>query len=612
MKRLFALGAMLAAVALVGVSSGQEKRYSELVGPVSVGEVKAKTSLEVPFLTWGGDVSFFQANGGLTTQKGTTYDKLGLNLKFVKGDDFQEQVRRYITGETPFLRGTTHMIGLASEVCGSDPRTQPVVLVQLTWSAGDHIVSRKDIKTLNDLKRDGKKVKIAVQQGGPHVGLLYDVLSAALVKREDVEIVFTQDLTGPKGQAEAFRKDPSIDACCVITPDMLGLTGGLTSKGSGAEGTVKDAHVLVSTQTMSRSIADVLCVRKDWYEKNKETCEKIVAGYLKGCVDVVALRKGFTEGSKLSPEYKTVLQMAQNIFGKDVLPTLEVDAHGLLLDATFVGLTGNVSFFEDKGNLSGFEPKMKAALDLATSWGYAKNRYGFQQPGLNYKKIAELAGIKYETPKLSGRVVAEGTNLFPDSQLDERTILSFVIQFKANQEDFSLDTYGVDFDRATKTASTFGNAVVVIRGHSDPTKTLVDLLKAGMDKGIIARDGTPGAYSYKLNGKLLDLSRTADLVSLVKEGAFDGSSAASPRETMQAALNLSLARAESVKKALTTYANDKKVNLDVTQVVPTGAGISQPIVARPKNVADAEKNMRVEFRIVRVDAESLKASDFDY
>jgi len=612
MKRVFALGMILAAAVLIGVSSGQEKRYSELVGPVTVGEVKNKTPLEVPYLTWGGDVGGFHANGGLTTTKGSTYEKLGLNIKFVKGDDFQEQVRRYVTGETPFLRGTTHQIGLASEVCGSDPRTQPVVLFQLTWSAGDHIVSRKEIKTLNDLKREGKKVKIAVQQGGPHVGLLYDVLSAALVKRDDVEIVFTQDLTGAKGPAELFRKDASIDACCVITPDMIGLTGGLTSKGTGAEGTVKDCQVLVSTQTMSRSIADVLCVRKDWYEKNKETCEKLTAGYMKGSVDVVALRKTFTEGSKLSADYKSLLQMSQNIFGKDVLPTLEVDAHGLLLDATFVGLTGNISFFEDKGNLSGFEPKMKAALDLATSWGYAKNRYGFLAPGLDYKKVAELAGIKYEAPKMTGRVVAEGTNLFPDSQLDERTILSFVIQFKANQEDFSVDTYGADFDRALKTASTFGNAVVVIRGHSDPTKTLVDLLKAGMDKGIITREGAPGSYTYKLNGKPLDLSRTSDLVTLIKEGSFDGASTGSPRETMQAALNLSLARAESVKKALTGYAKDKKVNLDVTQVIPTGAGISQPIVARPKNVADAEKNMRVEFRIVRVDAESLKASDFDY
>ena len=51
-------------------------------------------------------------------------------------------------------------------------------------------------------------------------------------------IVWTKDLTGPDGAAEAFRKDSSIDACCVITPDLFGLTGGFDSVGSGAEGTV--------------------------------------------------------------------------------------------------------------------------------------------------------------------------------------------------------------------------------------------------------------------------------------------------------------------------------------------------------------------------------------
>ena len=67
------------------------------------------------------------------------------------------------------------MIGQASEVVGSDPRTKSVIVLQLSWSAGDHIVAREGIRSLNDLK--GKK--IACQQGGPHVGLLFDSLAAA-------------------------------------------------------------------------------------------------------------------------------------------------------------------------------------------------------------------------------------------------------------------------------------------------------------------------------------------------------------------------------------------------------------------------------------------------
>ncbi len=56
---------------------------------------------------------------------------------------------------------------------------------------------------------------------------------------------------------------------------MLGLTGGFDQKGSGAEGTVEGAHVVNSTQQMSRSIADVYAVRKDWYDANKDTVQKL-------------------------------------------------------------------------------------------------------------------------------------------------------------------------------------------------------------------------------------------------------------------------------------------------------------------------------------------------
>ncbi len=590
-----------------------EQKFADLVGNPQVGKVKNVQPLEVPYLTWGGDEGFFYANGGETTQKGSIYSNEGLNLKFVKGDDFVEQTKRYIKGETPFIRGTMAQMGMASEICGKNPETTPVVILQLTWSAGDYIVSRGNLKSLNDLKREGRKVKIALQQGGPHPGLVHEVLEAVQLTKKDVEIVFVQDLTGPKGPADAFRKDESIDACCVITPDMMGLTGGLTNTGNGAEGTVKGAKVLVSTQTMSRSIADVLCVRKDWYDNNKATCEKIVGGYLKACVTLVEQRKEFEKTKKLNVAYRATLSQMQKIFGKDVLPTLEVDAHGMLMDATFVGLDGNVSFFEDKGNLSNFDRKQKAALDMAVQWGYTKDRNSMYTSGMDYQRVAKIAGLKYTAPHaVTGRVVAESTDLFPDSELDTRTILSFVINFKVNQNDFSVEQYGPDFDRAVKTASTFGNAVILVRGHSDPTKTLVELIKAGMDKGVITREGQKGNYSYKLNGQPLNLSQTKNIEALVKGGSFDGSKEGNPRETMEAALNLSASRAEAVKKTLGEYAKSKNFNLDMSQIRPVGVGISQPVVPCPKNLQDAERNMRVEFRIVRVDAESIKPNDFDY
>jgi hypothetical protein len=83
---------------------------------------------------WGGDYRF-AANGGLTTKAGTIFQKQGLNVKLLPGDDFVQQVRDYRAGKTPFLRGTFHDRP-GSEVIGSDPRTKGVVILQMTWSAG--------------------------------------------------------------------------------------------------------------------------------------------------------------------------------------------------------------------------------------------------------------------------------------------------------------------------------------------------------------------------------------------------------------------------------------------------------------------------------------------
>lgn len=591
------------------LKSGAQQNFAELVGPVTVAPVAKSDVLQVPFITWGGDVATFHANGGLTTQPGTIFGKEKLSLKLTPGDDFIGQVKDYLGGKTPFLRGTFRMLGQASEVLGQDPRTKPVIVMQLSWSAGDHIIARESIKTLNDLK--GKR--IACQQGGPHVGLLYDSLSAAQLTKDDVTIVWTKDLTGPEGAAEAFRNDATIDACCVITPDMFGLTGGFDSIGSGAEGTVKGAHIINSTQQMSRSIADVYAVRKDWFDANKDTVKKFVAGYLKGAEDVVALRKEYETSQQMSPTYRKLLTQSQQIFGQDVIPSIEVDGHGLLLDCTFVGLPGQIAFFNDKGNLNGFDAKVKSALDMATSWGYATQRLGFEPPGFDYQEIAKLAGVTYVEPQMTERFAdaAESMDQFFGANLDSNTIVSFTISFEPNQNEFSADRYGAEFARALQAASTFGNARVVIRGHSDPTKTLVDMLKSGMQKGIIKQTGTAGNYKYFLNGQPLELEQVPALQALIEQGVFSGSSP-DPAVTMQAALNLSKKRAESVRDALAAFATSQGTRMDPSQMTPVGAGIGDPVIAKPANLNEAKQNMRVEFRIVKVEAEAIQSSDFDF
>ena len=604
---------MLAAGILwVGRAQAAEPPFSTLVGNVPVGEVTQTAPLQVPYITWGGDVATFYANGGVTTKPGSIFQTQGLNLKLAAGDNFVQQVRDYLSGKTPFLRGTFHMVGLASEVISEDPRTKGVCVLQMTWSVGDHMVARSEIKTVSDLK--GKT--IVLQQSGPHVGMLDDILKTAQLTWNDITVVWAKDLSGtPESPSEIFRTRKDVAACFAITPDMMGLTGGIQNVGSGAEGTVKGARVLVSTAELSRSIADVYVCRKDYYDAHKDEIAKFVAGYLKACEEVVDLKKAYE--SKGSPKYVELLKLTQSIYGPKIIPSPEVDAHGLICDCVFVGYPGNVAFFTGKNNPNGFEAFQKSALDLATSRGYAKNRTGVLPSGLDYES-ALFKGYLAKTDASKGdrfrpeAVAKEIEELSAGGSLDERTIVSFTINFEPNQTSFSAEQYGAEYQRVVDLTNKYGNAVIAVRGHADPTKTLLELVKSGISKGIIKQSGSQGSYSYSLNGKPLDLTRTAELVKLIESGAFDGVQDHNARETMQAALNLSLKRAEAVRDSVIEYAKTKGVQFDKTQIQPAGVGIREPFIAKPVSIAEASQNMRVEFRLMRVTAEAAIKSDFDF
>jgi len=600
-------GAAAALLMFAGGAIHAQEPFKDLVGPVQVGAVKKSDALEVPYITWGGDVATFHANGGKTTAPGTLFAGHGLKLNLVAGDDFVEQVRRYVKGDTPFLRGTFNMIGLASEVLGENPQTKPVIFLQMTWSAGDHLVSREGLKQTNDLK--GKKV--VLQKGGPHVGMLHDILRLASLKWSDITVVWTDQLTGEGGPADMFRKDASIDACLVISPDMEGLTGGLESVGTGAEGTVKGAHVLDSTAYLSESIADVYACRKDFFDANKAMIEKFTAGYLKACEEIVLMKRDYDEKGS-SADYMKVLQLTQDIYGKELIPTLEIDAHGLISDCTYVLLPGNVKFFTQENNLTGFESKQKQALDLAVGEGYAAVRTGFFAPGFDYGGLATLGKLAAKATTRSERFGEIDVDVDIDpANVDPRTILSFTINFEPNQPSFPPEVYGSDFQKAIEAAALYGNAVLSIRGHADPSLTLGDVVRAGMKKGIITRSGGPGRWKYFLNRRPLDLEATDQIVKLLESGALDGADP-NPRQTMQAALNLSLARAKSVADEIVKYAEAQNIQFDRSQLKPVGVGIADPLIAKPRSIEDAKVNMRVEFRILKLPAETTTASDFDF
>jgi ABC-type taurine transport system substrate-binding protein len=523
-----------------------------------VGNVGGGT-VRVPMITWGADVATIHANGNsASTASNSLFDQLGLDIQLVREDSFPRQIDAYVRGDSPYLRGTMGMINLASEVLARDPRTRPVVIYQLSWSeGGDALVVNDRIKQAGDLR--GKR--IAIQAYGPHVGYLSKVLNDAGLGLTDVTIRWLPDLTATDSSPMAALQAGDVDAAFVVLPDALALTSGGTV-GTGAEDSVSGARILLSTRTANRIIADVYAVRSDYLEANRSQVQSFVHGLMQAEEAVADLFASKGSG------YRPTLTAAAEMLFDSAQATSDVE--GLYADANLVGFAGNVDFFASSsyqrsltkltGELQDSFLKagllrQKSTLDHA-NWDYAALRGGLKRadqvelPNFDAAQVASVVARRQQ----------QGT-------LEEGTLFSFEVFFRPNQNSFPTDLYQQAFEKVIDLAATYGGAIITVEGHSDPLGYLRKK-KAGETELILGR-------------------------------------------VKQSAKNLSLSRSVAVRDSVMSFARSQGINLDPSQFAVVGHGISKPATGAcgdepcaPKTEAEWLSNMRVEFRIVQVEAES--------
>jgi outer membrane protein OmpA-like peptidoglycan-associated protein len=532
----------------------------EVLAAAAVGEVGSGV-VQVPIITWGGDIATIYANGNQArTRAGSLAAAEGLDLNLVREDVFSKQVQAYLAGKSPYLRGTMGMVNMAAEVLGKDPRTKPVVIYQLTWSAGgDALVVKSGIGAARDLK--GKT--IALQAYGPHVDYMTKVLADAGLSVDDVNIRWAPDLTGTANAPMAAFQQKDVDAAFVIIPDALVLTAG-GSVGTGAEDSVKGARILLSTKTANRVIADVYAVRSDYLQKNRRSVESFVHALMLGeekLRDLVKNKAG--RGADYRATFAAAAQLLLD--SKDAV----ADAEGLYADAEFVGHAGNVDFFENAAY-----PRNLAALngEIQRSFagiGLMKGNVALAAAGWDYARLRQgLSAATVATGRFDeGQVAAVVARKQQQGTLAEGELFSFEIFFQPNQNTFSADLYQADFAKVIDLASTYGGALITIEGHSDPMGYLKD-----------KKDGKPEVVLTRVK---------------------------------QAAKNLSLSRSVAVRDNIIAYARQKGISLDESQFAVVGHGIAKPRngvcgtePCAPKTEREWRDNMRVEFRIIQVEAES--------
>lgn len=525
-----------------------------------VGAVQSGGPVKVPLITWGGDIATILANGnGTMTGSGSIFGKQNLQLQLVRMDDFTKQVESYVKGDMPYLRGTMGMLSMASEVLNRDARTKPVVIYQHTWSnGGDCLVVKSGIKSAKDLK--GKT--IALQAYGPHVAYLAKLLRDAGLQMSDVHLKWVRDLTGSDNTPAEALYEKGVDAAMVIIPDGLMLTSD-GKVGTGAEGSVQGARIMLSTKSANRIIADVYAVRSDYLAAHKDEVQRFVHGLLLAEQELKNIIKTQAQGKA----YQEIMRASAKILLDSAAAT--GDAAGLYADCEYVGLPGNVKFFTDNNWPRNFTRLSKEIQSSFITVGLLRSQSLLGQANWDYATLgAGISGVEAVTaprfnPDTVAQVVAKKQAM---GTLTEGELFSFEVFFKPNQNDFPAASYQDAFNRVVELASTYGGAVITVEGHSDP-------------------------LGYLRKKK----ENAADIVL---------------KRTRQAAKNLSMTRAIAVRQSAMEYAASKNINLDESQFTVVGHGIMQPksgmcgaLPCPPKTKEEWLGNMRVVFRIIQIEAE---------
>ncbi len=551
MKRM-----MLAALAALFTSSAMAAPGDPLSATVTapVRDCAQGWNANMPLIAWGADGVVAYANGTSLAPNGGLLGHAGLSLDLTVEDDFEAQLTAYLACETPYLRGTLGMLMAAAPVTEHDPRSEQIVIYKHSFSAGDGVVAADGINSINDLS--GKR--IAIQANGPHVDFVGRILADGGLSFDDVTIVWTSDLTGDGDTPAAAMSTGRADAAAVILPDARALTSG-GNVGTGAEGSIKGAKILISTQEAASVIGDYISVRTDYFDAHEDEIARMVNKLFKAEEEM--RRFMASDGDPRRAEIATL--MADEFLGG--LPQEE----GVFLweDAITDGWAGNAAHFANASEPRRFEVLMSevnialrgagsidAPVELASAdWDYASLTDGLSD--LDDRQIAafdpEAAAAAVRTLRRTG-------------QIEAATKIDFTIYFEPDSTAFPVELYAKDFEEVLRLASTYSGAIITVEGHSDPLHYLRS-----------ERDGAP-------NKQLRAIRASTN--------------------------NLSMARAIAAVEALEAYAGELGIRMNSDQFTPDGVGISTPKYDPPQTEAQWRENMRVVFRVLTAQAEATTFS----
>jgi len=424
---------------------------------------------------WAGWSPIILANNGFKPGKAwKTPGGKDFKVELVLIDDPIAMRDAYASGKLHVGWATLDMVPLFLEGLRKDSRVMPRVYQQVDWSnGGDGIVVRDAVKTMADLR--GKTVVLA--QNSPSHFFILNALVNAGVQPAEVEFKFTQDAFQA---AAAFNADKRLAGVVSWAPDIYNLEK------------VKGNHMLVTTATANKLIADVWFARADFAKDNPDIMEGITRGIFDAMVDL----------KSQDAKQKVAKLMASGYS----IP--EADALGMLGDAHSTNYAENRDFFLNQNNPTSFERTWSTAYFLYKRINAVTEQTPFDQV-MDFSIIQKLGS----EPKYASQKNEYDVHFAPASagtvqgEKDEILTKTVVIHFFPNSWDLNKkvtrDSGGKDaeelydpnvgfvVEEIGKLAGQYGAARIVIEGHTDAS------MKASVPKSLVQELSLNRANSVK-------------------------------------------------------------------------------------------------------------------
>lgn len=214
---------------------------------------------------WIGWKSIIDANGGLTTQSGSIYDKLGIKVNINIINDATQSSNALIKGDLNAAGYTINRTAFLSKKFTDAGKEVVMPYITNYSNGGDGIIAKSSIQNVNDLVN----AKIGVPEFSEAQTLVvWFVNNSDLSNKDKAKIIDNLVLFSTADDAAKAFFAGQIDVAATWEPYLTQAKN------------MTDAHVLFSTASSSNLVMDGILFDKKFAEAHADAVEKFIQGSL--------------------------------------------------------------------------------------------------------------------------------------------------------------------------------------------------------------------------------------------------------------------------------------------------------------------------------------------